>query len=255
MASTINASTTGLGSVIITPDSTGALELQTNSTTAVTIDTSQRAVFVAGTAALPAITTTGDTNTGIFFPAADTIAFSEGGTESVRIDSSGVVTGTAGNLMLISSTAQATTSGTSKDFTGIPSWVKRITVMLQSVSTNGTSVLQIQIGSGSIANTGYESGVWSANTSNLNNTTGFAIAGVVVAGSYSGICTLTLLNSATNLWVQSGAIGQSVVPTSNGAAMVSGGNKTLSGVLDRVRITTVSGTDAFDAGSVNILYE
>jgi len=70
--------------------SNGALVLQSNgTTTAVTIDTSQRAAFVAGTAALPAITTTGDTNTGIFFPAADTIAFSEGGVEAARIDSSG----------------------------------------------------------------------------------------------------------------------------------------------------------------------
>jgi hypothetical protein len=45
----------------------------------------------AGTVSLPAITTTGDTNTGIFFPAADTIAFTEGGTEAMRIDSSGNV--------------------------------------------------------------------------------------------------------------------------------------------------------------------
>jgi hypothetical protein len=73
-------------------DTSGVLELATNgSTTAITIDTSQRAAFVAGTAALPAITTTGDTNTGVFFPAADTIAFAEGGTESMRIDSSGNV--------------------------------------------------------------------------------------------------------------------------------------------------------------------
>ena len=72
--------------------SNGALILQSNGTTsAVTIDTSQRAAFVAGTAALPAITTTGDTNTGIFFPAADTIAFSEGGAEAMRIDTSGNV--------------------------------------------------------------------------------------------------------------------------------------------------------------------
>jgi hypothetical protein len=65
--------------------SNGSLVLQSNGTTAaVTIDTSQRAAFVAGTAALPAITTTGDTNTGIFFPAADTIAFSEGGVEAMQ---------------------------------------------------------------------------------------------------------------------------------------------------------------------------
>ena len=88
MSTIINATTTN--GVVIQPDNSGSLELQTNSgTTALTIDTSQRAAFVAGTAAAPAITTTGDTNTGIFFPAADTIAFSEGGAESMRIDSSG----------------------------------------------------------------------------------------------------------------------------------------------------------------------
>jgi hypothetical protein len=46
-------------------------------------------VFAAGSAAAPSITTTGDTNTGIFFPAADTIAFTEGGVEAARFDSSG----------------------------------------------------------------------------------------------------------------------------------------------------------------------
>jgi hypothetical protein len=73
-------------------DTSGVLQLATNgSTTAITIDTSQRAAFVAGTAAAPAITTTGDTNTGMFFPAADTIAFAEGGVEAMRIDSAGNV--------------------------------------------------------------------------------------------------------------------------------------------------------------------
>jgi hypothetical protein len=90
MSTIINATTTN--GVVIQPDNSGSLVLQTNSgTTAITIDTSQRAAFVAGTAAAPAITTTGDTNTGIFFPAADTIAFAEGGTEAMRLDSSGNV--------------------------------------------------------------------------------------------------------------------------------------------------------------------
>jgi len=95
MSTIINATTTN--GVVIQPDNSGSLVLQTNSgTTALTIDTSQRAAFVAGTAALPAITTTGDTNTGMFFPAADTIAFAEGGAEAMRIDSSGnVLVGTA----------------------------------------------------------------------------------------------------------------------------------------------------------------
>ena len=97
MSTIINATTTN--GVVIQPDNSGSLVLQTNSgTTALTIDTSQRAAFVAGTAALPAITTTGDTNTGIFFPTADTIAFAEGGAESMRIDSSG-------NLLIGSTTS------------------------------------------------------------------------------------------------------------------------------------------------------
>jgi hypothetical protein len=74
---------------VIQPDNSGSLVLQTNSgTTALTIDTSQRAAFVAGTAAAPAITTTGDTNTGIFFSAADTIDFAEGGAACGQFDSS-----------------------------------------------------------------------------------------------------------------------------------------------------------------------
>ncbi len=55
------------------------------------ISVSSVATFGAGTVSAPSITTTGDTNTGIFFPAADTIAFTEGGVESMRIDSSGNV--------------------------------------------------------------------------------------------------------------------------------------------------------------------
>jgi len=87
MSTIINATTTT--GVVIQPDNSGSLVLQTNSgTTALTIDTSQRAAFVAGTAALPAITTTGDTNTGIFFSAADTIDFAEGGAACGQFDSS-----------------------------------------------------------------------------------------------------------------------------------------------------------------------
>jgi hypothetical protein len=87
MSTIINATTTN--GVVIQPDNSGSLVLQTNSgTTALTIDTSQRAAFVAGTAAAPAITTTGDTNTGIFFSAADTIDFAEGGTAVGQFDSS-----------------------------------------------------------------------------------------------------------------------------------------------------------------------
>jgi hypothetical protein len=89
LTTTINASTSS--GLVNTADTSGILQLQTASTAALTIDANQRTAFVAGTAALPAITTAGDTNTGIFFPTADTIAFSEGGAESMRIDASGNV--------------------------------------------------------------------------------------------------------------------------------------------------------------------
>jgi len=84
--------------------SNGALVLQSNgTTTAVTINSSQGVEFNAGTAALPSITTTGDTNTGIFFPAADTIAFSEGGVEAARIDS--------GSRLLVGLTSSIASNG------------------------------------------------------------------------------------------------------------------------------------------------
>ena len=93
MAVTINASTTA--GLVNTADTSGILQLQTANTTAVTVDASQNVTFAgvttlqAGTAALPALTTTGDTNTGIFFPAADTLAFSTGGAERARFTSGG----------------------------------------------------------------------------------------------------------------------------------------------------------------------
>lgn len=109
MASTINASTSP-AAIVQTADGTANLSLQSNGTTIAALTSTGMAVtgtlsasgvttFAAGTAALPAITTTGDTNTGIWFPAADTIAFTEGGTESMRIDSSGnVLVGTTSSV-------------------------------------------------------------------------------------------------------------------------------------------------------------
>jgi hypothetical protein len=102
LASQINASNSGFGGIVSTGDSSGQLALQAAGTTVANITSTGMAVtgtlsasgvttFAAGTAALPAITTTGDTNTGMWFPAADTIAFAEGGAESMRIDSSGNV--------------------------------------------------------------------------------------------------------------------------------------------------------------------
>lgn len=155
----------------------------------------------------------------------------------------------------VQATAQATTSGTAKDFTGIPSWAKRITIMLTGVSTNGTSLLLIQVGSGSFETTGYDSSASIGGTGivTAGSTAGFlfeASGGGGASAARHGV--ITLCNISGNTWVSShaGSYGNAGL-----AFIAGGGSKTLSGALDRLRITTVNGTDAFDAGSVNILYE
>jgi hypothetical protein len=152
-------------------------------------------------------------------------------------------------------TAQATTSGTSIDFTGIPSWVKRITVMFNGVSTNGTSLPQIQLGdSGGIETTGYLGSGTNLTTSGgpSNSTSGLLLDGNHAAADvFYGIANLVLMNASTNLWAFSFVGGLS----DTAASKLGGGSKALSATLDRVRLTTVNGTDTFDAGSVNIMYE
>ena len=104
------------------------------------------------------------------------------------------VGGVATNLYpLVSGTAVASTSGTSIDFTSIPSWVKRITLMLAGVSTNGTSDPLIQLGdSGGIENTGYVAGaaVITSGATGFSSTAGFPISGSWSASVlFSGIIT------------------------------------------------------------------
>ena len=160
---------------------------------------------------------------------------------------------------LVQGTSQATTSGTSKDFTGIPSWAKRITVIFSGVSTNaaGSSQPIVQLGnSGGIENTGYTSAVSVSvagnSTGSASSTAGFIlVSSVVAATTFSGTLTLTLVDRATNTWV--GSLASASTNASGG--YTGGGTKSLSATLDRIRLTTINGTDTFDAGSVNILYE
>jgi hypothetical protein len=156
---------------------------------------------------------------------------------------------------IVSGTSIASTSGTAIDFTGIPSWVKKITVMFGGVSGNGTSIPMVQIGtSGGIQNTGYAGDALTSSAGTVGNgayTTGFNLAQSSAAGrNYSGALVLNLIDQATGQWVAHGIFGDT-------GALISmtGGTKVLSGTLDRVRITFVNGTDTFDAGLVNIQYE
>jgi hypothetical protein len=154
---------------------------------------------------------------------------------------------------MVLSTAQNSTSGTSIDFTGIPSWVKRITVMFSEVSTNGTSDYLVQLGdSGGIETTGYVSTGNSLNQANQssgsNSTAGFVISGGQSTFLLSGIMTIAALGS--NSWVSNHTIK---IVTTN--VQIGAGSKALSATLDRIRITTVNGTDTFDAGTINLLLE
>jgi hypothetical protein len=178
------------------------------------------------------------------------IQFQQNGSNTVTIPSG---TGTAAvqgvSTNIVSGTAVASTSGTFIDFTSIPSWVKRITVMFNGVSTSGTSNIQIQIGSGSITITGYNSTA-SSGSAAVNATSGFLLTQSVTAPTtQTGLITLATLGS--NIWIEQGNLAFNNASTGN----ISAGNISLSGILDRVRITTVNGTDTFDAGSINILYE
>ena len=154
---------------------------------------------------------------------------------------------------IVSGTAQGWGSA-AIDFTGIPSWAKRVTVMFNSVSTTGTSSLLIQIGdpNAGIQTVGYSSACQYGSSGSIAHT--FSTAGFIVytfasSDLKAGLVTLCSMGSP-NVWVASGSLR-----VSNTQLVSCSGDKALAAPLDRVRITTVNGTDTFDVGSINILYE
>ena len=305
---------------------------------------------LATTSSSPPLSWNGDTNTGIYRPAADTLSIVTGGSDRLRINSSGVViigtgeattsvtgnilrapdglgsnivganleinagngTGTGGSGSLIFKTATADTSGStantltnrlqitknggfsfgsgstnygeigqslvsngdappsfkssitsdtsqsapfantsSINFTSIPSWVKRITVMINGISFAAAGVGTIQIGSGSLTTTGYTS-----NTASLaaggntlaSQTNGFGIINHAAAGTTSN-CIYVLYNITGNTWSFNGTLFRTV----DNISVVSNGFIALGGVLDRLSV--VATTSTFDAGTVNIMWE
>ena len=169
---------------------------------------------------------------------------------------SGAVVSAMASSVLTQGTAQPTTSGTSIPFTGIPSWVKRITVILQGVKTSSTSIPLIQLGSGSATTSGYL-GVstvvdGSAPTyGGTNISAGFNITGNSQLSTYLISGNMTLTNISGNIWVCAYVGGTS----STARGFTTAGYISLSGVLDRVILTITNGTDTFTAGSINIQYE
>jgi hypothetical protein len=177
------------------------------------------------------------------------------GTTAITIDASQKVTfaNPIQGGSITSGTAVASTSGTSIDFTSLPTWVKRITMILNGVSTNGSSNWILQLGSGSITSTGYlGAGARFTNSSAViiaAYTSGIGINIDNAAAVLQGAFTITLLGS--NKWSITGLFSRPASDSIFNAI----GTIDLAGVLDRVRLTAVNGTDTFDAGSINILYE
>jgi hypothetical protein len=152
-------------------------------------------------------------------------------------------------------TSQASTSGTSINFTGVPSWAKQLTVMFDGVSTNGTTRVQVQLGdAGGIEATGYVSSA-TQTTENVNVggvgsfTTGFPISYGSAGANRTGALVLNLMGS--NKWVAHGVM----IDNSSASTSQTAGVKTLSDTLTQVRITTTNGTDTFDAGAISISYQ
>jgi hypothetical protein len=162
--------------------------------------------------------------------------------------------GTDRTIGITLGTEQASTSGTSIDFTSIPSGVKRITIMFVDVSLSGTDDYLIQIGdSGGLEVTNYSGSGAYFNTTAQNATTstsGFIIDSPGAGTTFSGTATLVLEDSSNFHWIY-GFVGSS---TNGSSVNVGSGDKALSAELDRVSVVT-SGTDTFDSGSINIQYE
>ena len=149
---------------------------------------------------------------------------------------------------IVTGTTVASTSGTTIDFAGLPSGIKRITVMLNGVSLSGTDSLLVQIGnSGGFVTTGYVSTCQSGSAGNGSSTAGFLARSTGASDIVSGI--MTIVNMTGGAWVYNW-LGK----LDTGNVTFGGGNGAITGTLDRIRITT-TGTNNFDAGTVNIMYE
>ena len=248
------ASTTGSGAVVLATSPTLVTPLLGTPTSGVLTNATGLPLTTGVTGTLPVANggTGVTTSTG---SGANALATSPTLTTPVL---SGSVTGTytlagtptMGASLITSGTTVSPTASTSIDFTSIPSWVKRITVMFYRPTTNGSSIPLIQLGTTSgIETTGYIG--YSYNPAASATST----AGATLAGQWSstwtinGIATICLLGS--NVWAISFTGGF----TGGNTVMLSGYSKTVAATLDRVRITTVNGSDVYNSGSVNILYE
>jgi hypothetical protein len=196
-----------------------------------------------------------------------------GGTvSSATVTSSTLTSPTIGGTPVVSgslivSGTPITVSGTAPTISGIPSWAKRVVLLLAQVSTNGANGLGVRLGTSS----GIDSTTTYNNLNHILGASGVDRYGTATGAPYNSIFSIsagTSFTSAgmffngqltfslidTNLWVVSG-----VVSTGNVAGsmytFLSTGSKSLSSALTQIQLTTTTGVDQFDAGTINIIYE
>lgn len=163
---------------------------------------------------------------------------------------SGLVMGASA---ITAGTAVTSPSGTSIDFTGIPSWVKRITLVANDISFAAAGTSRIRIGTSSgLVSTGYSSAngtISNANTTVVSTITDGFPGPITGSAAATATIVCTIFNVTGNTWT---AITQAIRPTDsltqNGVGFIA-----LAGILDRISI--VATTSTFDAGTINILYE
>ena len=168
------------------------------------------------------------------------------------------VTGTAvvagQNSSITANTFITATTQTSIEFTALPSWVKRITLMVNGLSTNSSGNILIQLGTGSTSYTtsGYlgSCSYMSSGVATTAFTTGFGIVNATGSTAFVVQGSVVLTNLTGNIWVASGVFGESDIART----LTTGGGVTLGAALTAVRLY-IDGTQQFDAGSINILYE
>lgn len=238
---------------LTSPTITGA-SMSTMASSVITSGTSVSTATTSFTASISGTTMT-VTAVGSGTIAVGQVITGTGVTAGTVITALGTGSGSTGTYTVSVSQTVASTTITivGLSFLDIPSWVKRITVMFNGVSTSGTSSVQIQLGTSSgFVTSGYVA--FSTRLALSALATSFITSGVAsvnitaTTDTLSGL--ITIANLTSNTWASSGNV---YLSSSNGS--VTAGSIALSGTLDRVRITTVNGTDTFDAGSINILYE
>ena len=222
-----------------------------------TIGVSQIDVLTtSGTGTLSIVPPATNTNRTLTLPDATTTIVGTDATQTLtnKTLGSGLVMGASATTL---ETAKAynwngLTNNTSLEFTGLPSWIKRITVMLQGVSTNANNNLIIQLGiSGGYTTSGYLSSLGSISSGvagNANATNGFIISSSNSSSVISGIVTIS--NLTGNTWVYSGTTKSTTV-----LITYSAGDISLAGALTQIKVQDTAGTGQFDAGTINIMYE